>query len=119
MSGPGTTVAEGGLDLGLADGNKHTSELESRNLINQATANWVGSGELDLFSGSTFTNASGATFDQQMNDSIWSDVGVGLEPSGLFDNQGTFVVEGGGTAAMESTFDNEGQVQIKSGTWEL
>ena len=94
------------------------STLESRTLINQGTANWVGSGEIDLFAGSTFINQSGATFNEQTNDEIWSDVGVGESPSGLFDNQGTFVVEGA-AATMESTFDNEGQVEISSGTWEL
>jgi len=117
MDGPGTTVAEGGLDLGLADGGSHDPVLASRTLINQGTANWVGSGEIDLFAGSTFINQSGATFNDQTNDTIWSDVGVGESPSGLFDNQGKFVLEGGGT--MESSFDNEGQVEISSGTWEL
>ncbi len=63
-------------------------------LINQGTANWVGSGEIDLFAGSTFTNAPDASFNEQTNDEIWSDVGVGEEPSGLFDNQGTFVLDG-------------------------
>ncbi len=117
MSGPGATVAEGGLALGLAGGGYHVSTLESRTFINQAAANWVGSGEIDLFAGATFVNQS--TFSEQTNDEIWSDVGVGESPSGLFDNQGTFVVEGGGQATMESAFDNEGKVEINSGTWEL
>jgi fibronectin-binding autotransporter adhesin len=119
MSGPGTTVAEGGLDLGLADGSYHDSALESRTLVNQGTANWVGSGEIDLFSGATLINQLGAKFDEQTNDEIWSDIGVGEYPSGLFDNAGTFVVDGGGTATMETAFDNEGTVEISSGTWEL
>ncbi len=119
MAGSGSTVAKGGLALGLANGSYHQEILEARTLINQATANWVGSGEIDLFSGATFVNLAGATFNEKTNDTIWSDIGVGLEPAGLFDNRGTFVVEGGGTATMEATFDNEGQVDIISGTWVL
>jgi hypothetical protein len=119
MSGSGTTVAEGGLDLGVTDGGYHGPTLEARTFVNQQTANWVGSGEFDVFSGATFVNAAGATFNEKTNDTIWTDVGVGLAPSGLFDNRGTFVVDGGGTAGMESNFDNEGQVEIESGTWEL
>ena len=56
-----------------------------------------GIGEIDLFDGATFTNPSGATFNEQTNDTISSDVGSGESPSGLFDNQGRFVVEGGGS----------------------
>ncbi|MGO9922926.1 MAG: beta strand repeat-containing protein, partial [Isosphaeraceae bacterium] len=113
MNGSGATVAEGGLDLGLADGGSHSPLLESRTLINQGTANWVGLGAINLDDGSTFANELGATFYDQANGSIGSD------SSGLFDNLGTFVVEGGGTATMASRFDNEGQLAISSGTWEL
>jgi fibronectin-binding autotransporter adhesin len=119
MDGTGTTVAEGGLDLGMVDTAYHVATLESRTFINQGMANWVGSGEIDLFAGSTFINEPGATFNEQTNDEIWSDVGVGEAPSGLFDNQGTFVLAGGGQATMESSFDNEGRVEISSGLWEL
>ncbi len=43
------------------------------------------------------------------------------DSTGLFDNQGTFVVDVASTvtASMQSNFNNEGQVQISSGTWEL
>ncbi|HKI20335.1 MAG TPA: hypothetical protein VKA15_20770, partial [Isosphaeraceae bacterium] len=116
MDGPGATVAEGGLDLG-AGGYLH-SNLESRTLINQGTANWAGSGEIDLDAGATFINQSNATFNEHTNTLIRTD-GGGFAPSGLFDNRGTFVVHGGGMATMESRFNNEGQVQISSGTWVL
>ena len=72
-----------------------------------------------MFAGATFINQSGAIFNEQTNDEIWSDIGVGEEPSGLFDNQGTLDIDGGGTATMETAFDNEGQVVIQTGTWEL
>ena len=119
MDGPGTTVAEGGLDLGLADGGYHVPELESRTLINQGTANWVGSGEIDLFAGSTFINQSGATFNEQTDDEIWSDVGVGEAPSGLFDNQGTFVVEGGGRPRWSPPSTTKARSRSTPATWEL
>ncbi len=122
MEGSGTTVAEGGLDLALEAGPEPAAPsvvLESRTLINQETASWVASGSIELLAGSTFINQSSATFNEQTNDVISTDGGVGISPSGLFDNQGTFVVEGGGTATMQASFDNEGQVEINSGTWDL
>ncbi len=116
MSGPGTTMAEGGLDLGLAGGGSHDAVLESRTLINQGVANWVASGQIQLLAGSTFINQLGATFyDQSDGEGLVSD------STGLVDNQGTFVVGVGSTAtaAIESDFNNEGQVQFSSGTCEL
>ncbi len=90
--------------------------LESRTLINQGVANWVASGQIELLAGSTFINQLGATFyDQSGGEGLVSD------STGLFDNQGTFVVGVGSTAtaAIESDFNNEGQVQFSSGTCEL
>ena len=115
MSGPGATVAEGGLDLGQNDPHSHSQTLEARTLINQGTAIWVGSGSFNLSAGSTFTNEVNATFDDQADGGLDSDGG------GLFDNQGTFVVDVASTvtASMQSNFNNEFQVQISSGTWQL
>ncbi len=115
MSGPGATVAEGGLDLGQNGGGGLVETLEARTLINQGTATWVGSGSFNLSAGSTFTNEVNATFDDQ------ADGGIDSDGSGLFDNQGTFVVDVASTvtASMQSNFNNEVQVQISSGTWEL
>ncbi len=115
MEGSGTTVAEGGIDLGLTSGSANP-ELDAHTVINQGTANWDGSGEFDLFDGATFVNQSGATFNQQSN-IIATDPGDGEAPSGVFDNQGTFVVAG--AATMEASFDSESQVNINSGGWEL
>jgi hypothetical protein len=120
MSGAGTTVAAGGLLLGVADGGRHYEVLNARTFINSATANWVGSGEIDLFNGGTFINQAGATFDQQNDDTIWTDIGVALYPGGLFVNQGSFLVDAGsGTAGMQAPFNNSGTVEIRSGIWEL
>ncbi len=114
MYGPATTVAEGGLDLGLSGGGHET--LGARTLINEGTATWVGSAEIDLLAGSTFTNEVNATFDDQANNAT---IGSG-DGTGLFDNQGTFVVNVSSTASatITSQFNNEGQLQIESGMWE-
>ncbi len=114
MAGPGTTVAEGGLDLGLADGGSHDSTLDARTLINQGTANWVGSGAIDLSDGSHVHQPVRRHL-QRADERRTID--SSSDASGLFDNQGRFVVDSGGT--MGSTFDNEGQVEISSGPWEL
>ena len=115
MEGSGTTVAEGGLDLGLDDGDGHDQTLEARTLINEGTAIWVGMGAFNLLAGSTFTNQPNATFDDAANGTMGSD------STSLFDNHGTFVVQVASavTAMMQSNFNNEGQVDISSGTWEL
>jgi hypothetical protein len=120
MTGTGTTSALGGLQLGATDGAKHFEVIEARTVVNAAIANWVGLGEIDLFSGGTFVNKAGATFNDQAPATIWTDVGIGLHPTGLFNNQGNFIVAvGSGTAGMQAPFQNSGHVAITSGTWNL
>jgi hypothetical protein len=120
MTGTGTTFAQGGLQLGATDGAKYLEVIRGRMVINGATATWRGLGELDLFSGGTFVNPAGAMFNDLTPAMIWSDIGVGLYPSGLFINQGTFVVAvGSGLAGMQAPFQNSGHVAMTSGTWEL
>jgi hypothetical protein len=122
MVGPGTTVASGGIALGATDGAAHDPTFEARTLLNEAVATWVGLGTIDLLAGSTFTNEVHATFNDEANGVIESD-GSGSIASSVFDNEGTFVVDVGstttGTASMGANFNNEGQVQIASGTWIL
>jgi hypothetical protein len=120
MSGTGSTVAAGGLQLGSTDGAYHIETVECRTVTNTRTANWTGAGEIDLFSGATFNNQAGATFNDLTARTIWTDVGVGLYPSGRFNNQGAFNVSAGaGTAGMQAPFFNTGSVVINSGTWNL
>ena len=120
MNGTGSTTAAGGLTLGANDGSSHTELLSARTFLNPAQATWVGTGEIDLDWGCTFVNQVGATFAEQTDLPIYTNVGTGQEPSGTFNNEGTFTVAAsGGTALMEPFLDNSGSVEIQSGTWEL
>jgi hypothetical protein len=119
MSGPGSTLLAGGLHLGSTDGAYHIEDVQARTVTNAATATWVGSGEIDLFTGGTFINQTGATFDEKTSDTVWTDIGVGLYPSGEFINRGSFLVDASATAGMQAPFINSGGVEIRSGTWEL
>jgi hypothetical protein len=116
MSGTGTTVAEGGLDLGLNDGAAHAATLAARTFNNQGAATWVGLGTIDLIAGSTFTNDAKATFDDQASNNSEIESGDG---TGLLDNLGRFVVDLSSTATgtISSLFEGN-PVQVNSGTWE-
>jgi hypothetical protein len=119
MAGTGSTTAAGGLTLGANDGANHGEDLEARTFINAATATWIGSGDMAIGSGATFVNQAGASFAEESPNDIGTDFGVGHEPSGTFDNEGTFTVNSGATASMDPFFQNSGSVEIQSGTWTL
>src|SRR5262249_27412906 len=59
MSGAGTTLAQGSLQLGSAAGGSEF--LRGRTLENMAAAEWLGAGSLDQEDGATFDNLAGAT----------------------------------------------------------
>jgi hypothetical protein len=118
MEGAGSTVAAGGLDLGSSGGTGQTETLEARTLVNEGTATWVGANAvISLLAGSTFLNHAGASFTQDNGGTIQTDFGTGLAPSGVFDNEGAFVVAGGGT--MEAALNDGGTVEVVSGQWTL
>jgi len=126
MSGSGKTTASGGLSLGLNDGSDHAENLDARTFVNANQATWIGSGQLKIDAGGQFINQAGQTFTIQNSFTTASgksatattDSGSGTQPSGLFDNQGKLMVQGG-VANMDSRFNNEGQVEVSSGIWEL
>jgi hypothetical protein len=118
MEGAGSTVAAGGLDLGANDGAGHEESLAARTLVNEGTATWVGTnGIISLVAGSTFLNHAGARFTQDNGGTIQTDFGAGISPSGVFDNEGAFVVAGGGT--MEAALNDGGTVEVVSSQWTL
>jgi RHS repeat-associated protein len=119
MSGPGSTTALGGLQLGAADNLQHTQTLDGRNFTNAGAAVWLGNGGFNQNGfaqyGCTFTNAPGATLDIQ-NSLSWTTNASG----GTFVNQGTLKKSAGaGTTAFQVALNNTGAVQALAGTLSL
>ena len=116
MSGNGTTVASGGLQLGANDGNSHYEVLDTRTLDNAGAATWVGSsGDFYQLNGSVLNNQTGASLDIQ-NDLPWySDT-----TATTFNNAGTLTESAGtGTTTIYAAFNNSGSVDVQSGTLSL
>lgn len=105
MSGLGTTVANGGLELSGT-----ITKVLQRNLENAGTATWTGTGQIWL--DGEFKNLAGATFDAQNDAIIWYS-----STPGRFSNQGTFR-KSAGTQATDArvAFDNDGLVEVQAGT---
>jgi autotransporter-associated beta strand protein len=112
ISGTNTVTANGGLAIGPGVG------LNGRTLINAASCVWSNrstAGSLSLEGGAVISNAPGATFDCIGNGVI--NLGFG---SGLFGNGGLFRVSGGGAeTSIEVPFNNNGTVEVDSGTFSL
>ena len=115
MSGAGTTIAQGGLQLGAADGTSHVEYLEARYLDNSGTAAWLGSNSFFQYDGSTFDNLAGASFDFESG-GYW-DNGDG---DAQLINQGTIESD---TASANLTIypflNNSGAIEVDSGTLTL
>jgi hypothetical protein len=85
-------------------------------LTNAGSGSWSDAGSVWMYDGATFVNASGATFDIQING--WC-VDGGGDPS-TFVNAGTLIKSSGAsTASLEIAFTNSGLVEVQSGTLEL
>ena len=65
MDGPGTTIAQGGLQIGLAADANDAEALSGRTLNNAGTATWSGGGSFSQADGATFVNLASANFDDQ------------------------------------------------------
>ena len=116
MSGTGSTIAEGTLQLGAADTSSHNEVLSQRSFSNTGNANWLGNaGEFDQQNGSTFTNQANASFTIQNNLDWYND-----ENNSTFVNLGTFTKSAGtGTTIFEVGFNNNGSVEVQTGTLSL
>jgi hypothetical protein len=111
MSGPGRTLANGGIRISSGD----SKSLESRNLANAGTA--VVTDGFRAVSGAAFNNLPGATFDVQANVTIAGSM-FGLPAA--FNNAGTFLRSTGpGTATVGVPFNNSGTVQVQVGRLDL
>ncbi len=111
MRGAGTTTIAPEAELILSGGDKY---LNARKLNNQGTATMSGMGNFDLRNGATFSNTG--TFDLQTDRSIID--GGGADPT--FNNTGVFRKSGeGGTSSVLVTLNNDGTVEVYSGTLRL
>lgn len=80
-----------------------------------ASVQWIGGGTILMRRGSTFRNRAGSTFTTTVNSSLfWSNVGA--QPT--FINEGVFRKSAGGglTFIDQVQFDNQGTLQVDSGT---
>ncbi len=110
MSGPGATVAQGGLQLGTTDGGYET--LYARTLTNAGLASWLGGNNLDQEDGSTFNNLTGATLDFQTG-GYWSN----SDGTAVLINQGTLeMTAGAGVMFVEVSVTSSGTIAGDSGT---
>jgi hypothetical protein len=107
MTGPGRTVASGGLTLSGTNAKQLTA---GRTLDNAATAIWTG-GAVSL-DHSTLNNLAGATFDCQTEANLGTDTGV-------VTNAGIFRRSSSGVVVALGTFNNSGSVVVQAGVLEL
>jgi hypothetical protein len=119
LSGPtgSTLTAAGGLTLAGSNGNPMTI-IGGLSLINSSgqTATWQ-TGNLQIEVGSSFVNATGATFDDFNDRSATGTYGFG---NGLFVNQGTFTAAtGNGYGDFEVALNNSGTLSVSSGGLQL
>ena len=113
-----TTIAPGATLMLATSGNK---DFDSRAIVNQGTATWT-SGYLRGGHGSSFTNATGATFiDQNVSGySVHNAYGsnVGDNPV-AFTNNGTYVRNVGGVTYFDVLFNNHGTLNLQQGDMQL
>ena len=115
MSGSGTTIAQGGLQLGDDDGYYHAELLEGRTLLNTGAATWVGAGVLYQYDSSTFDNQAGATLDFLATGYWYSGDGTGR-----LMNEGTIAASpGGGTTSVAVFLENSGTLSVAAGALDL
>src|SRR4029077_15470462 len=108
----GITVIALGASLLINDPNDIV--LDTRSLNNFGSTVFTGN-RWDFYSGATFNNEVGGSFDAQ-SDAGFNNFG---SPS-TFNNAGTFTKSAGsGTLAIYSIFNNSGSVQVLSGTLSL
>jgi hypothetical protein len=117
MSGPGVTVAQGGLILDTSAIPGGPIILDGRTLDNVRSAVWVGTQQdITVIHGGVIDNLAGATFQIQADATVDSNGGG----PGTFLNEGTLVkAVTPGTTVFGITFDNRGTVDVQSGTLRL
>jgi hypothetical protein len=112
MSGPGTTLADGGLQLGSSTGAADTENLNARTLQNAGTLTWLANNTFEQEHGSTFDNLAAGTIDLQ-NHGTW----INNDGTALLVNNGTLTKSAGsGKSLVGINFDNAGTVTVQTGT---
>jgi hypothetical protein len=102
----GTTRVAPGAVLTIS-GTVGSRQLFDRTLVNEGTVRYTGSGSLFVSNG-TIDNRPGATFDARSQ--------AVMAGSGYSANAGAFTKSAGGILAAEITFDNDGTVDVTSGS---
>jgi hypothetical protein len=114
MSGTGSTVADGALQISGTS----VKSLNGRTLVNNgsSTGTWTGTGSIQSRDGAILQNPVGKTFEVQ-NDALFQYV-TGDQPT--IQNAGTFRKSMGlGTTSIGALFNNSGTVEILTGTLEF
>lgn len=111
MSGSGNTTANGGLQLGVNDGQDHSQNLSARSFVNAGPGTVFSGNTFNQNASAVFTNAAGATIDLQ-GATLWN----GADHSNPLINNGTLTVN---AATASTTFEcyylNDGAISINSG----
>ena len=111
----GHTIIEAAAQLNLS-GSADKTLTTGHLLENLGTATWQGTGKLLINDGAEFRNASGDSFLVANN----ADMDTTSQASGSFTNLGTFRKTSGGTSRINRTrFDNQGLVEVNSGTLDI
>jgi hypothetical protein len=107
----GRTAANGGLAL---TGNSGRTLGGGRYFDNSGAATWSGSGALVVISGAVFNNLPGASLWVQTDASLSGGTAGTFNNSGLFRKSAT-----AGTTTSSLVFNNNGTVDVQSGTFSL
>jgi phage baseplate assembly protein gpV len=111
MTGVGSTISTGALNISGSGG----KNLNGRNLTNQGTVTWTGSGTLTVRNGAVLDNQAGATF-LIHNDTTLAGADF-FDTAGAITNEGTLRKETtSGTTTVAVPFQNTGTVDVHSGT---
>ena len=111
-SGLTTTIAAGTV-LNLTAGHDSYRDFSGRGIVNQGVVNWQ-SAYLRGGNGSSFTNAAGATFNDQ-NASGYT-IHNPFGGTFAFTNAGTYVKSTSGTTQVQVPFTNTGTLLAQAGT---
>ena len=115
-SGLTTTIAAG-TTLNLTYANDTTRDFYGRGIVNNGVVNWTNA-YLRGGQGSSFTNAAGGVFND-FNASGYSVYNPSWGGTFVFTNDGTYIRNAGGTTYFDTTFNNNGSVQLQRGDLQI
>ncbi|MFO1498680.1 MAG: autotransporter-associated beta strand repeat-containing protein [Verrucomicrobiota bacterium] len=111
LAGGGSIIVEGAMHISTA-ANLTEKVFRAKTLVNKNAAAWAGNGIITLSDSATLSNQPGAIFDCTGDGTM-----NGGSGSNLVVNGGIFRKTGGvGTTRINVPFQNDGQVEVQSGT---